>query len=307
LYLYPPPVTWLLVPWGKVSFTAASLVWFMLNAGLALGLAFGVPRLLDMQDQGAEAAGWLFLSSIPLWRTLFFGQNGLWLLGLMMGAYAFWNRKMDFRAGLLLSLGLAKPQFFFGFFLWAFLGGSWRMRGGLLLGSLLFLGLGCLPWGGEGWIAWGQTLEALRGGGENPLWLHSVWNVLEGKLGKGPIHLWEKGLVWGAIFFLFIVGICYGLRKLSREQQPVLLGFILLGSLLLSPRTYNYDLVLIYPLLLGAWQWSKPKNKGWKLTVMILAFYVNEWVMFWGLPLLTVLGLFGLIMITKKMSCLAES
>jgi hypothetical protein len=302
LYVYPPWVSVILAPLGALPYEVSAGIVFVLNALVAGLLAFGIPCLFSLDPSSRLVAPWLFLASLPLIRTITFGQNGLVLLGLLACFWFCVQRRRWGQAGWILALLLYKPQFFPGVIGWYL----WRTdRRGLAtfgLSTLTLLGLGTLAGGWSIWKKWADSLLLISRGVEHEAWKHSLPTAL----GQWGCRGWP---VWGLILLTGLITavlLWRERRSASSPRDPELgLAIVLMLTLVLSPRVYTYDLVLVYPVLLFFWD---RQNLSWRerwgrwVGGGILLLPLNDWLQPHGLPwitLLLVLLTIGLISLGK--------
>jgi hypothetical protein len=109
-FVYPAFVAMLLSPLGKLSLSAALLVWTTVN----LAAAFWTAKLLIeyLPDSTFERLAWAvaFFAWIPLQLTLIQGQLGLICTLAITGTYVALRKGNQVHAGCWLALGLLKPQ-----------------------------------------------------------------------------------------------------------------------------------------------------------------------------------------------------
>lgn len=135
-YVYLPATALFLWPLGKMSFAAAMLSWFVLNAILAWGAVLLGPRWVRLEKPWrAQLLGALFLiGSMPFMRQMTAGQMNLVVLAALLLAWGWLIRGRQVPAGVVLGLAAAFKIAPF-FFLFPMLGlKRWRAAGGLIGG-----------------------------------------------------------------------------------------------------------------------------------------------------------------------------
>jgi hypothetical protein len=214
-----------------------------------------------------------------------FGQNGLWLLAVLSAAWACWKNKQEVVAGLILSLTLAKPQLFGGLYLGIMLLLSWRVMAGLFFGGMVWLASGFAFRGEEGWMEWIRSIQLIRNGREHVEWQHSLLNLFDLNSSSGWLTA-AKITTWG-IFCIFWV---WGLIILWRRERIVEgLGWALWGGLLLTPRLYQYDLILLFPLMVGWAARAVATSEFWVIAGVNAAIYLNDFFMGTRFPFLSLI------------------
>jgi len=313
-FFYPPYVAWLCWPLALLPYAVTAWLYLALSLALGLGLGWWVARrqmaeatvAFPRWREEAVNACWLFVASVPFWRCVLFGQNGLiWLL-VAWGAYCLARRGRWGLAGLVMALGACKPQVFLGLFMWMALAGGWRARGGLALGGLLLAALGSLG----GWRQWGEWLgslglhDDLAGSSARMHDLHHVFKPWVGEAGwwsvTGGLEIVVHVLIWGATLWVIVTlwrreGRWSRPMRLDRLGAPshLLLALLLLTFALAGPRSYQYDLLLLYPLLVSWWAYGRIHGhapKGLMFAVITVG-YFSDFMAILGIPLFTLVGL----------------
>lgn len=241
IFVYPPFVAWWSAPLALVSFPVAAWLVFAANLALAAFLARDVARRLGAGVERELAL--LFFGSLPVWRCLLFGQNGLFSLAVAWAAYRLFLADRRALAGAVLALGCYKPQVFFGLGAYLALAGGPRAWAGFAAVAGALAGVTTL-WGGAAlWPAWLGSIGALEGvPGEGIAMRVALRDafVLVGAPRALELAAWAAGLALWA----------WGLLR-HRADRDRALALALGGSLLLAPRLFQYDLVLLYPIYAG--------------------------------------------------------
>jgi hypothetical protein len=228
---------------------------------------------------------WLLVGSLPFWRTVTFGQNGLWLLAILSAAWACWKNKQEVAAGLILSLTLAKPQLFGGLYLGVLLFLSGRVMAGLFLGGMVWLVSGFALRGVEGWMEWIRSIQLIRSGREHVEWQHSLLNLFDWASPSLGLTA-AKITVWGIFCIFWLRGLIILWR---RERIVEGLGWALWGGLLLTPRLYQYDLILLFPLMVGWAARAQATSEFWMIAGVNTAIYGNDFFMETRFPFLSLI------------------
>jgi hypothetical protein len=294
-FFYPPFVAWICAPLSFLPYHTVAWFYFACSLMAGLGLGWGIAVHFLGRTDPARTAAWLLVASVPFWRCVMFGQNGLISLAIGWLFYWCWKQKRFFWAGLTLALGGYKPQLFWGLWLWVILFGSGLTRVGLALGLAALGGVGAWD-GGQLWKEWWGLLGMHMDAPGSAVRMHSIHNAFE--LWFRRPTLWEE-IVWIIVAMVWALGFIVATQKrVDDRMRDQLLAFALLGSLLLTPRLYNYDLVLVFPLLVGWWvtlgkkdnepgtQWRK-----WFFGLIILSLYISDVAAMLGVPLVTILGM----------------
>jgi hypothetical protein len=286
IFVYPPFVAYASAPLALVPFPTAA--WLVFAANLALGLALAVAIARRLAGPYALETALLFAGSLPFWRCLLFGQNAFLSLGIVWLSYLAFVSERRFLAGLVLSLGLFKPQVFGGPFVALALLGGPRALGGFALGAAA-LALSVPP---RLWSEWLAAMAALRELHSDVVMRQALPDVLELWLGA-RLPLLRVGLWLGAL------GLWIHALIRMRSRRGLTLACALAGGLLLAPRLYQYDLALAYPALCAAFAVAVPKDARW-LWAYVGSLYLADAFAMAYFPLSPILGLALLFRLSRR-------
>lgn len=281
-YPNPPIMAIVLYPLAKLPPMWGGLAWFYLKVGLTLLSLRWVFRLVETAEIPFPL--WarvvtVLLSIGPIIGDLQHGNVNLFILFLVLAALTAFRNRRDFLSGLLLGLAVAckvTPALFIPYFLWK---RQWRVLAGCSAGLLLFLWPGfvpalCLGWEEnqkqvgswymemvypfvvEGKVTSEHNNQSLPGvvsrlATHSPsfsTYMNGVYtpteydNLLD--LSPAAARWLVKGCM--ALFALIVV---WRLRTPAQTRQGWRLsaefGFILLGMLLFSERTWKHHCVTL--------------------------------------------------------------
>ncbi len=135
-YLRPPFYAWLFVPFGRLPYVPAAVLWMAISLGcLWLSMRLLVP-------DRPSAFSWA-LTFMPTWAVISFGQSEALSLLLLCLVYRLWRQERLWLAGLVCSILLYKFPLLLGVvFLWVFdWKRDWRALGSLMLGGGILAGI----------------------------------------------------------------------------------------------------------------------------------------------------------------------
>jgi hypothetical protein len=279
-YVNPPHYSLFAAPFSALSYPAAFALWSLLMlAAFVASLLLLRPLLPTLQVRRGWLLATLALLSAPVYYALSAGQNtGLSLL-LHSAIVLALTRRRAVLAGLLIALGMFKPQLFVGLLPLLALGLPNRQRWRLLLSFALSAGLlGLLTLGLFGLdtlMQWQALLrsplyqaEELRQAAKMFSW-QPFWALL---LGANAV---SAALGWGSALLTF-VGLC-ALWRRADQDLPLRYAITLCGLLLIGPHLPVYDLaLLILPALIIADRVLHAPPERWLLLrVLLLALYVS--------------------------------
>jgi hypothetical protein len=295
--VYPPITAVLAAPWALLPYREAAWTHAILTLFVACYLARDMARWFFGKSDDATIATLLFLGFLPLWRVWMFGQNSVWALLILWGAWRLWTSDAGFKSGLLLSLGLFKPQLFVGAWLWAILWGNRRLRSGLILGLTTCVALGMICGGYTIWTQWFNAILNTTAFLEHIEWMTSLphaWKLMGGEriLGTAWIYV-----------VLAIGGLAWGLALLQMKRKNASPNFALclamLGSWVLTPRLYVYDWILAWPLLLAAWKYGTQRMQN-VIALGGLLFWVHDLFGMLHIPILALAGVAAFVWLLHR-------
>lgn len=288
--LYPPFVSFACVPWSYLPYSWSAWLFTLLNIALAIWLAKNIANLFLSSPQDRAFAVWIFCASIPVWRNWLFGQNGLISLALAWMFYQCYQQRRFLLSGAVLSLGLYKPHLFWGLWLWLFLWGPRRAWLGWVAGVASLVALPACIAGPGIWRNWIEGLQAVHTVSDASAWMHSLHHLFVFWLGQHHRFPVIEKCVWAVAAIAWLLVLVRLRIQNNRNSSPMALA--LLGSFVLSVRVIQYDLVLLYPVLVAGWASSVPSSslRKW-LTFTIAAFWLNELLCLVRIPLLTLTGI----------------
>jgi hypothetical protein len=244
----------------------------------------------DSED--TTTATLLFLAFLPLWRVWLFGQCSVWSLTILWGAWRLWKSDRSFMAGLVLSLGLMKPQVFIGAWAWAILWGNRRSHFGLFLGLINGVLLGMLCGGVMIWRQWIDAVLFSTTLVERIQWMTTLpqaWRLIGGE------HLF--GTRW-ILAGMAVAGVVWALSLLWMRRKDVspefALCFALFGGWFLMPRLYVYDSIAAWPILLAGWKYGTPRLRTF-FAYCAPVFWIHDFFSLFNIPILAIAGIVAFV------------
>ncbi|MGN6544846.1 MAG: glycosyltransferase family 87 protein [Aureliella sp.] len=302
--VYPPPYYCLVAPLAALPYRAAALVWLaMMMAAYPLavwcagrrpwsgGDTCGMPAPSDSQTF------WCVVLLFPaLFMSLVMGQKGtLWLL-IAVASWQLWRTERTFAAGCLWALLTVKPTLCCWLPLVMLANRQWRFCSGVALGAACLWGITTLVVPRSLWSDFYSVVLSSGSyqehAGYRDGWSASMLTLFSAiGLPRGvSLGLWG---ISAAAILGSLVGLPRDLPVRQRLEHPEFLLRTLVGTALLSPHFYFYDLVwLIYPLA-GLFR-SSPRRAIVYLAVLWLSMlFVQQSENGWPLVALALLGIFG--------------
>ncbi|MGA2182179.1 MAG: glycosyltransferase family 87 protein [Bryobacteraceae bacterium] len=270
--------TWaaLLLPFGLLPFRTSFVFWVIAQALILVGGWIWAARRFGI-DAAVLAA--MFPPAI---LGIAFGQDAIFVFGLVFLSWVLFERGYGFGAGLFLGLCAVKPHLVFIVPLVLIVQQRWRILWGFLCGGTVMIG-GSVVLGG-----W-QTLPRYAAFVSR----EAVTFRPESAMNVGAILL-SAGLPLSLRFVLMAVVVAAAILACWRSSWSTGLMAAMLGSFLIAPHTGSYDTAA---LLVGAWLTAFSAKK---LAVRALAtafFTPIPWLLqlfgrpWSGLPALLLFGL----------------
>ncbi len=282
-YNHPPVEAALFVPFAKVPYFEAYLLWDILNL-ILLALALFVMRAHLPGLRAQPAVLWLVvgLGFFPVFLALLQGQDILPLLLLYALAWAAMKRHSDFAAGCWLGLGLFRFHLVLPFLFVLVLRKRRRLLAGSAAVAMLMALLSIAVVGWKEALAYPSYLlqvENRVGTGviapENMPNLRGLLYVL---LPPGTSHVFMFAVVALSLAMLWA---CSRLWRLGTDQQlfPLQFSLALIAALLVSYHEYDYELSLgLIPVLLildYLQTRSTPRSTQWLLLAPVFLLFLT--------------------------------
>jgi hypothetical protein len=249
---YPPSFLFLALPTALLPYPAALLIWLVVPlAGLVLLVSRLAPHPLAWKLA-------LAFPAIPL--NLFYGQ-GAFLVTWLLGAGLLWLKTWPVSSGILFALILNyKPHLGLLVMVALLCGRSWRSLGALVLTTAALILASTLAFGLDTWLAFLKNLSfaSLKLRDEAILWdrMPTVFAAIRLLGGSARLALAVQLIVTGGTVAL--------VAWVWRRGLPLAVrgAVLVLGTLLINPYAFDYDLtLLVLPLAWFVWE-IFPKNGG---------------------------------------------
>lgn len=310
-YPNPPVMAVILEPLALAPPVTGAMLWFCLEATMALTSLYWVFRLVESDE--APFPFWAvalatLLSLKPIADELNHGNVNLFILFLVMASLTAFRSRCDLLAGLLLALAISckvTPALFVPYFVWK---RQWRLLAGCAAGLVLFLYPGLVPALRLGWDDNQQQLLSWYQGMVRPF-------VIDGKVTSEHVNQSLPGLVfrlltdspsfitwnndvetparyhnvlslttqqakWLVKGFMGVFALLFVFFARTPTQQrhgwrlAAEMGLVVLGMLLFSERTWKHHCVtLMLPLGVLCYRlaYLRPRSGAWWAVVTSLA------------------------------------
>ena len=229
LWLYPPPMLFILAPFALLPYGAAKILWILAS----ISCAFAIGRLAS----GTNAWGAMTAFSPAAFATLFVGQISAFF-GLLLLAGLVLAEKRPTLAGICLAILTLKPQYGLLVIPFLIVTRAWKAIGAAIFFSLLMIALSAAAFGVDMWRDFFQSL--LNG-------VHAAYYQSGGHPGRITLSDAVKALGFAAppawVLYPPLVALAIaGLVTLAkRAPRPLLIAYTLAASALICPYLFVYD------------------------------------------------------------------
>ncbi|MGD9956891.1 MAG: glycosyltransferase family 87 protein [Candidatus Nanopelagicales bacterium] len=275
-FVSPPVSALIYVPFAVLPYVASSALWAAVTLALLVASAVLLRPLLPAYTDAQWQLGLLVVAaSQPVLELVGGGQDSALLLLLWVAGLRLLDRHRDAAAGVVLALGLVKPQLFVLVPLVLLVQRRWSAvatwaatAAGLVLASVAVAGVG-------GQTAWVEALRSER--------YHEVVQVGQSWMMHGiPSSLvslvpasWAEvaqlvGVLLGAAL---VIALLVAVRRSAQASVMKVWSLVALTTVLLTPHILSYDLVLLIPAVLHL-----ARGGGTRTTrLSLLALYLLTW------------------------------
>ncbi len=280
IFLNPPIYGWLMAPLSKIPYFLALNMWRVIMLGVSFFTVKTVNNHLQLTIAERDLFT-IFLASFPGFAAIFLGQNTFLFLGLYTASFMLFQKKHDYSAGFLLGLGLLKPQLFVFSPVVMLFQKKWYSVLGFLSGVLVVLGTSTFAANLETNLYYLSIFSEdvyLIGIQEQTSKMHSIPALVR------IITNMEIGSIGVAFFSFILLTFVFGYLsfvKAFKYDYKVLISLSIIGSLLISPHLFHYDLSLLFLPLVFFYYWTKEHQQSnhhsRNYRIVIAALYVAAW------------------------------
>jgi Glycosyltransferase family 87 len=258
-YLYPPYFALVLAPLAALPYTAAFLLWVVINILLLGGSMAALQRYAGLRGSSAALFWAASLSFLPVLVGLAQGQTSVLLLALFTGVFLAARAGRDVAAGCVLACALIKPTYVLPVLAVLVIHRRWRAVVSFGATALALLALPVLFLGSSINAGYGNTLLQASGwrkqiGGFEAQWNHSFAGFAQLLLPA------RAATVAAGLLCLVSVGVFlwFSLRSMSFDASFALAVVV---GLLASPHVLVHDLSLLVIPVAIALRW-RPSRDG---------------------------------------------
>lgn len=272
-FVSPPVALWLYLPLGWLPYGVSAGLWAALTVAL-LALSLRPVGLLSTLSGHQDYVPFVlvFLSLPAVFELLGAGQESAVALAVLMVGLRFLMAGRETAAGLVLALGIFKPQLFVLVPLALLVQRRYRAAAAFAAGSVVLV-VSTLPLVGlRGWQAWLAALSS-------PLYQQGVQVGQTWKMQSVSALLTDWGAPQQAAYLVLALGavvLALRLRQVRCDDLQVW-GLTVLTTVVFSPHAMLYDLVFLLPFLLFGYRRLNVAG------VRLLA--VATCVLLWSIPI----------------------
>lgn len=245
-YLYPPYFAILIAPLGYLSFSAAYLVWLVLNCVLLVATLFALESYAQLNHRASLLYRFAAVCFLPVFATFLQGQVSILLLALFSLAFFLARAQRDALSGIVLAFALIKPVYVAPVLLVFLLRGRWRVLTGFIAAAVVLI-VAPIP---------------ILGSSINSNFLHvlgvaSSWTNNTKLIGYGPqgnqsikgmtdfLLPSRESLLIDAILATLLLLVLVRVAR-SGASLDGAFGLAIVVGLLISPHVFIYDLALMW-------------------------------------------------------------
>jgi len=271
---------------ARLSYTKAYVLWGAINVLLWLLSQHLYWRDTPIPNNFFRYCLLSFLF-FPLWGALIIGQTTVLLLLVFTLTFVCLRRGQEFKAGILLGLGLFKFPVVLPFALICFLRGKWRLMAGFFAAASLLGVLSVVAVGPAGVRSYLNLMIDILMNPDNPAYISMrTWakmptvkgfiaTLLTGRLASNSITLLAAAISAPLILFA-----AWAWRQEDRIRGGISPGLMFAAALVVSqvtaPHFYAYDLTLMLLavlLVISSPPWSKESGQRTVLTAIMVTLY----------------------------------
>lgn len=240
-FFNPPLYAVFMAPLSSLPYAAALFLWRITSLAVLFLCAHALKKNLDIAVKWHDLAV-VALVSYPAFSALKIGQNPFFSLGIYTAAYILLRNKKDLGAGLVLGLGLLKPQLFWLLPLVLIMIRRWKAVAGYTIGGGLFIAANYLIFG-SGVLTDYYSLITSRSYmnlmSELRIHMHSAPTFISVLTGPGDL-LFPAA----AATALAVSGLTLAAVKRNYDFDTIY-SLAVLGTILASPHLFYYDLLVL--------------------------------------------------------------
>jgi hypothetical protein len=257
--VYPPQLAILLAPLGRLPYLNALALWSLVSACCYLLCARAVWRHCHALRHSGLSWPLLAVAFVPFHQLILHGQVSALVLACLSGSWYAVSRGRWFWAGFFVGSLAFKPPFLVAAALMMIASRDWRLLLGVSAGVLVQIAWD-VAWLGTSALAdYAGKLSMLLASPEmfepKPWKMYGIRSFFELLAGRGPIAAILTALADAGVVLL-VVRVWTATRSADLR-----VGTIVIGTVLLNPHVYTYDLVvLVLPIaLLVNWVLTNPR------------------------------------------------
>lgn len=265
-WMYPPIFFFFCWPLAWLSYLSAYVAWM---------LATAVPYLAAMRLIVQTRWAWFVaLAAPPTFFNLHYGQTGFLTAGLIGVGLALLTR-MPTLAGICIGLAAVKPHFGVLIPLALVLGGHWKPFGVATITVVSLIVGSIVVFGADPWYGYIGTMDFYLRQFETAAYRYEVMVT---PLAAARLAGMSGENAWTMFWLLAIAAVgmvvwAWLPRCANRATLALQSAILCIGTFLVIPMAYAYDLTLLVPAI--AWLWQDMKEHGcrkWEMVTLGVGF-----------------------------------
>jgi len=260
-FMHAPFEALIFVPLSLLPFTAAYVVWNLINLSVLLLFCFVLRADLGALHRYSPLLPSLFLLGyFPVFNTLLEGQDVILLLLLYAAVFVALKKDALFRAGCWLGLGLFRIHLVVPFLFFMALLRKWRLVAGFMTSALGLASVSALVVGWRGMISYPAHIWSLEHH-LGPLILAARANPNLRGLAEGILSHWSGTptvplvVVLLSAIIVFLVVACWRTPISKPRIFDLRFSLMLVATVLLSYHTLFYDFTLLALAVILVWNY----------------------------------------------------
>ncbi len=239
-FMNPPVYALLMSPLAKIPYLISLNIWRMIGI-----IIFFLCTYLLAQELGINRK-WYSIAvvgivSYPAFAAIKFGQNSFISLGIYTAVFLLLKRNQNIPAGLVLSIGLLKPQMFWCLPIVLIMMKKYKAFAGFVIGSIIFAAANYFYFGNSVIVTYISLLTSNA--------YREAWKTLLIYMHSIPAFF---GLAFGVDQFIvacitavLVLCLMYRAVRLKYSFESIY-AMTIIGTVLASPHLFHYDLLILF-------------------------------------------------------------
>ena len=277
--VYGPQVALGFRPLAAIPYVPSLILWSAITIAVFWACCLATLRACPNLAWCRRDVLLLIAASPALWQLVLHGQNSIVAMASLTAGGMLLQRRSDLAAGAALGILFYKPQLALAVGAVLLVTGRWKAILGMAATTIAQVAIAWMAFGGETLIAYARMIQQLP----------SLTYLLEPKLYLMHSFRAFFAMLPGVSPYAVPIAIVLSLFALVRiirhwrsgHDDRVSFAALLIGTVLISPHTSVYDLVIVAPaMMLVADAWiggGVPASWSWRWIVVAAAYVLPVW------------------------------